>query len=385
MFKGLKYSILAASVMLALSACNEDATKAKTTTAAPAAKKEVVQNKADQNTKDTAKEVKEAPAKDFGSLEKNASYALGSMLGSDLKQNFVEANKNLQIIVDPELIKQGFNEALADKSQLTREQAVASLEKFQEMFEAKAKEQANKKSAENLQKGKDFLAQNAKKENVKVTKSGLQYIVKVEGTGEKVKDATDIVKVVYTGKLIDGKVFDSNSGEGKQPIEFPLQNVIPGWTEGLQLMSVGSEYTFFIPSELAYGDRDTGFIPANSVLIFDVKLLDVKHKDGTKAEEKKPEVKEEVKAQAEEAKAQVQEVIPVIDDVDLKAELAKEALDQKAEAVKAAVDAKAEAVKEELSAAKEAVDAKAEAVKEAVDAKVEAAKEAVDTKVDLLK
>ena len=357
LLKGLKYSLLVASVVLALSGCDGD--EGNKNAAAPAAKQTVKSTAVSDNAvKDgEKKDVKEtAEVKDFGSLEKNASYALGTMLGSDLKANFVDANKKLEIVVDPDLIKEGFVDAIEGKSKLTREQAIEKLEKFQEMFEKKAKEQAAKKSSENLQKGKDFLAQNAKKENVKVTSSGLQYIVNVEGTGEKVKAPTDIVKVVYTGKLIDGTVFDSNAGEGKQPIEFPLANVIPGWTEGLQLMSVGSEYTFFIPSELAYGSHDTGMIPANSVLIFDVKLLDVKHKEVKS--ETKPTVKEEVKDAAKEVKEAVKEEVKevkstiketaketvqevnkkvepvVIDEVDIKAELAKEPLDNKEDAVK---------------------------------------------------
>ena len=344
--KGLKYSMIAAAVALALTGCDEGKKEA----AAPAATQQQapkVQQKAE--TKDVkAEDAKDAKAesKDFGSLEKNASYAIGSMIGTDLKNNFVEANKKLEIAVDPELIKAGFIDAISGNAKLSKEEAVEKLEKFSELFEKKAKEQAAKKSAENLQKGKDFLAQNAKNENVKVTASGLQYLVKVEGTGEKVKDATDTVKVVYTGKLIDGTVFDSNDGEGKQPIEFPLENVIPGWTEGLQLMSVGSEYTFFIPSELAYGPQDAGFIPANSVLVFDVKLLDVKHKDAkadakddakadAKAESKadvKAESKDDAKADAKaESKEDAKdEKLPEVKEVDLNAELAKEPVDQPA-------------------------------------------------------
>ena len=353
--KGLKYSMIAVAVALALTGCDEE----KKETVAPAATQQQApkaQQKAE--TKDVKADDAKAESKDFGSLEKNASYAIGSMIGTDLKNNFVEANKKLEIAVDPELIKAGFIDAISGNAKLSKEEAVEKLEKFSELFEKKAKEQAAKKSAENLQKGKDFLAQNAKNENVKVTASGLQYLVKVEGTGEKVKDATDTVKVVYTGKLIDGTVFDSNDGEGKQPIEFPLENVIPGWTEGLQLMSVGSEYTFFIPSELAYGPQDAGFIPANSVLVFDVKLLDVKHKD-VKAESKddakadvKAESKDDVKADAKaESKADVKaeskddakadakaeskedakdEKLPEVKEVDLNAELAKEPVDQPA-------------------------------------------------------
>ena len=326
LLKGLKYSMIAVAVALALTGCDEE----KKETVAPAATQQQApkaQQKAETKDvkADDAKDAK-AESKDFGSLEKNASYAIGSMIGTDLKNNFVEANKKLEIAVDPELIKAGFIDAISGNAKLSKEEAVEKLEKFSELFEKKAKEQAAKKSAENLQKGKDFLAQNAKNENVKVTASGLQYLVKVEGTGEKVKDATDTVKVVYTGKLIDGTVFDSNDGEGKQPIEFPLENVIPGWTEGLQLMSVGSEYTFFIPSELAYGPQDAGFIPANSVLVFDVKLLDVKHKDA------KADAKDDAKADAKaESKEDAKdEKLPEVNEVDLNAELAKEPVDQPA-------------------------------------------------------
>ncbi len=366
--KGLKYSMIAAAVALALTGCDEE----KKETVAPAATQQQApkaQQKAE--TKDVKADDAKAESKDFGSLEKNASYAIGSMIGTDLKNNFVEANKKLEIAVDPELIKAGFIDAISGNAKLSKEEAVEKLEKFSELFEKKAKEQAAKKSAENLQKGKDFLAQNAKNENVKVTASGLQYLVKVEGTGEKVKDATDTVKVVYTGKLIDGTVFDSNDGEGKQPIEFPLENVIPGWTEGLQLMSVGSEYTFFIPSELAYGPQDAGFIPANSVLVFDVKLLDVKHKD-VKAESK-ADAKADVKAESkDDAKADVKAESKDDAKADVKAESKADAkADVKAESKD---DAKADAKAESKEDAK---DEKLPEVKE-VDLNAELAKEPVD-------
>ncbi len=370
--KGLKYSMIAVAVALALTGCDEE----KKETVAPAATQQQApkaQQKAE--TKDVKADDAKAESKDFGSLEKNASYAIGSMIGTDLKNNFVEANKKLEIAVDPELIKAGFIDAISGNAKLSKEEAVEKLEKFSELFEKKAKEQAAKKSAENLQKGKDFLAQNAKNENVKVTASGLQYLVKVEGTGEKVKDATDTVKVVYTGKLIDGTVFDSNDGEGKQPIEFPLENVIPGWTEGLQLMSVGSEYTFFIPSELAYGPQDAGFIPANSVLVFDVKLLDVKHKD-VKAESK-DDAKADVKA---ESKDDVKADVKAESKDDAKADVKAESKDD----VKA--DAKAESKADVKAESKDdaKADAKAESKEDAKDEKLPEVNE-VDLNAELAK
>ena len=127
---------------------------------------------------------------------------------------------------------------------------------------------------DNLTLGREFLAENAKNDSVVQTKSGLQYMVLTEGTGIK-PVATDTVTVHYTGKLIDGTVFD-NSVERGEPATFPLDKVIPGWTEGLQLMSEGSHYRLFIPSELAYGSKGAGDkILPNATLIFDVWLIGV--------------------------------------------------------------------------------------------------------------
>jgi len=132
----------------------------------------------------------------------------------------------------------------------------------------------NKKdAAENIQKGQVFLEQNKAKEDVQSTPSGLQYQVLKEGSGEHPKHNSR-VKVHYHGTLIDGTVFDSSVARG-EPIEFGLNQVIPGWTEGLQLMKVGEKTRLFIPPELGYGNRSAGAIPAGSVLIFDVELLDI--------------------------------------------------------------------------------------------------------------
>ena len=130
----------------------------------------------------------------------------------------------------------------------------------------------------NMEMGREFLAENAKNDSVKVTESGLQYMVLKEGTGAK-PGPTDEVTVHYTGKLIDGTVFDSSVERG-EPTTFPLNKVIAGWTEGLQLMSEGSKYRLFIPSELAYGEKGAGSdILPNSALIFDVELIKVTKKD----------------------------------------------------------------------------------------------------------
>jgi len=132
----------------------------------------------------------------------------------------------------------------------------------------------NKKIAdENKNTAADFWTENAKKEGVEQTRSGLQYLVLEEGNG-KSPAATDMVKVHYHGTLLDGSVFDSSVDRG-QPISFGLNQVIPGWTEGLQLMKEGGKTRLFIPSELAYGDRAAGTIPPGSLLIFDVELIEV--------------------------------------------------------------------------------------------------------------
>ncbi len=137
------------------------------------------------------------------------------------------------------------------------------LQKLQGELEAKAKEE-----------GKKFLEANKQNENVKETASGLQYVVEKEGTGAQ-PTAEDEVTVHYTGKLLDGTVFDSSVNRG-QPATFPLNRVIPGWTEGVQLMKEGAKYTFFIPSDLAYGAQGVpNAIPPHSTLIFEVELLKV--------------------------------------------------------------------------------------------------------------
>ena len=126
--------------------------------------------------------------------------------------------------------------------------------------------------------GREFLEENAKNDSVVQTTSGLQYMVLKEGTGAK-PGPTDEVTVHYTGRLLDGTVFDSSVDRG-EPATFPLDKVIPGWTEGLQIMSEGAKYRLFIPSELAYGSKGAGEqIQPNSTLIFDVELIKVNKKD----------------------------------------------------------------------------------------------------------
>jgi FKBP-type peptidyl-prolyl cis-trans isomerase FkpA len=129
---------------------------------------------------------------------------------------------------------------------------------------------------ENKTAGATFLAENGKKANITTTASGLQYEVLIKGTGTKSPSATDTVEVNYEGTLLDGKVFDSSYKRGES-ISFPLNRVIKGWTEGVQLMTEGAKYRFYIPSDLAYGERGAGRdIAPNAALIFDVELLKIK-------------------------------------------------------------------------------------------------------------
>ncbi len=135
--------------------------------------------------------------------------------------------------------------------------------------------QSSKKDASNnIQLGTEFLSQNMTKEGVVTTESGLQYMVLTKGAGETHPSAKDKVKVHYQGSLTDGTIFDSSIARGK-PIEFGLNQVIKGWTEGLQLMVEGEKSRLFIPSELGYGNKSAGSIPAGSTLIFDVELIQI--------------------------------------------------------------------------------------------------------------
>ena len=192
------------------------------------------------------------------------SYALGMNIGRQFSEMGVEnfsATDFAQAVAD---VLEGKNPAL------TPAEAQQQLELFikeQEAREAKKGEAARKA-------GEDFLAENAKREGVKVTESGLQYMVLEAGLG-KHPGATDNVKCHYEGRLIDGTVFDSSYRRG-EPATFPLNGVISGWTEGLQLMGEGAKFRFFIPYNLAYGSRGAGAsIPPYAALIFDVELIQV--------------------------------------------------------------------------------------------------------------
>lgn len=222
---------------------------------------------AQKQTKVTAKQAE--PAKiELKTFEDSVAYAIGVNIGNNLLKD--------ELFFNLDIVKAGMNDALNTKKPLlTAEQLQEVFQKFGQMMQEKQQKEQEVQGKANIEKGKTFLDQNAKKAGVTVTASGLQYEVIQEGTGAK-PTAEDKVKVHYTGTLIDGTKFDSSVDRG-EPITFPLGNVIKGWIEGLQLMSVGSKYKLYIPSELGYGAQGSGGgqIGPNEVLIFEVELLGI--------------------------------------------------------------------------------------------------------------
>jgi FKBP-type peptidyl-prolyl cis-trans isomerase len=198
-----------------------------------------------------------------------ASYAIGFDIGSSLKSQDV-TDLNL------DLMYQGMVDAQSGEDTLmTQDEMMAALQTFQDTIMQRQQEKAERETTENLAAGEAFLAENATKEGVQITESGLQYRVIEEGSGAN-PSATSSVTVHYRGTLIDGTEFDSSYSRG-EPATFGLNQVIPGWTEGLQLMNVGSKYEFVIPSDLGYGERGTqgGSIGPNATLIFQVELISI--------------------------------------------------------------------------------------------------------------
>lgn len=200
----------------------------------------------------------------FDTIEKKASYGIGLQIGQQLKESGI---KNLDLAA----LKQGLDDVLTDK------QPAVALEELHDALR-QVHEQAMKDKEDEAkviaQAGIDFLQNNLSQAGVKSTESGLQYSVLKQGDGAIPKE-NDRVRVHYTGRLIDGTVFDSSEQRG-QPAEFPVNGVIRGWVEALQLMPIGSKWQLYIPQELAYGSQGAGAsIPPYSTLIFDVELLDI--------------------------------------------------------------------------------------------------------------
>ena len=211
-------------------------------------------------------DAKSASATGEWSESQKISYILGTQIGDFSKQSELE--------VSLDLFAQGLNDVIkGSELAMTQAEIATSMAAVQQKAQERLQAEMMAKGTENTRKGLAFLGANKKKVGVKETASGLQYKVITMGEGAKPK-ATDKVKVHYSGTLIDGKEFDS-SYKRNQPAEFGLNQVIKGWTEGVQLMNVGSKYEFYIPSGLAYGPNGPANIGPNQTLIFTVELLDI--------------------------------------------------------------------------------------------------------------
>lgn len=207
----------------------------------------------------------------LGSLQQKASYSYGVDVAQRLKQQGIELDIN------------ALNRGIADAYNgnaliLSDEERLQAKTEFQAQLRDSLVKKQQELAKKNLEEGKAFLAENAKRPGVITTESGLQYKILATGDGKQPKE-NDIVTTHYKGTLIDGRVFDSSYDRGK-PASFPVNGVIKGWTEALQLMHVGDKWQLFIPSDLAYGPtRRSELIEPNSTLIFEIELLDVKKAD----------------------------------------------------------------------------------------------------------
>jgi FKBP-type peptidyl-prolyl cis-trans isomerase len=247
------------------------------------------------------------------------SYALGVNFGQNLKNQGVSVNLDV--------LRKGIDDALAGQPQLNDQQMRETFAALRAQIQAHMTE----KSKENKAAGDKFLAENASKPGITKTESGLQYRVIKEGSGESPK-SNDEVEVKYTGKLIDGTVFDSTEKQGGKPARFRVNGVIKGWTEALEKMKKGAEWELFIPSEIAYGERGRPGIPPNSTLIFTVELLDIHPAPAakTQGQAQQPVTSDIIKVpSAEELKKGAK--IEVIKPQDVEKEIAKEKARKEAE------------------------------------------------------
>ena len=200
------------------------------------------------------------PAIVLKTAEDSMSYSIGVLDGNFFKSQGIEK-------INSAVLAAGFADALKGKTLFTPEQCDM-------IVRTAMQKNGRKKIQPAIDEGLKFLAENAKKPGVKQTATGLQYEVMTEGTGAKPAD-TSVVKVHYEGFLLNGKKFDSSRDRG-EPTQFPLNQVIRGWTEGVQLMGIGSKYKFYIPYQLAYGEQGSGeMIPGGALLIFEVELIDI--------------------------------------------------------------------------------------------------------------
>jgi FKBP-type peptidyl-prolyl cis-trans isomerase len=224
-----------------------------------------------------------------------ASYAIGVSMAKGMKAQGVD--------IDPAILARGLKDGLAGKSQLTDEEAQAALTDLQKSVHAQQEAKAKVAADENKKEGDAFLAANKAQSGVVTLPSGLQYKVLNAGSGPR-PTAVDSVVCQYKGTLLNGKEFDSSYKRG-QPATFPVGQVIPGWTEALQLMPVGSKWQLWVPSNLAYGARAAGpDIGPNSTLVFEVELVSIAPKPEPKTEQPKGDVPKTDRPQAEQPKTQ---------------------------------------------------------------------------------
>ncbi|WP_207060818.1 FKBP-type peptidyl-prolyl cis-trans isomerase [Motiliproteus sp. SC1-56] len=208
-----------------------------------------------------------AQAAELGSDEQKVSYIMGLDVGTRME--------GLGYELDQEAFRQGLMESAKNSERtLTNEEIQQAMQGAQQRYQQRQQEAQQAQAKENQAKGEAFLAANSERDGVVTTASGLQYKILEAGEGDKPK-ASDTVQVHYRGTLIDGTEFDSSYSHGG-PATFPLNGVIPGWTEGLQLIAEGGKAELYIPAELAYGARGMGpVIGPNSTLVFEVELLDI--------------------------------------------------------------------------------------------------------------
>jgi FKBP-type peptidyl-prolyl cis-trans isomerase FklB len=209
------------------------------------------------------------PATDLKDLKSKVSYSIGLNIGKSMKAD--------ELDIDVELLAKGIRDALAGKSALTEEQVAETMKAFQQQMLAKQAEAVKGVGDKHKTEGATFLAANKQKPGVVTTPSGLQYKIIKSGSGKTPK-ATDTVTTHYAGRFLDGKEFDSSIKRG-QPASFPVNGVIKGWTEALQLMKVGDKWELYVPGDLAYGDEGRPpAIPPSATLVFEVELLEVNAK-----------------------------------------------------------------------------------------------------------
>lgn len=229
---------------------------------------------------ETAQASDTATTAKFKNDEQAAAYALGASLGRYMDNSLKEQEK-LGIKLDKDQLIAGVQDAFADKSKLSDEEIEKTLQGFEGRVKAAAEAKMKQDAQENADKGTKYRDAFAKEKGVKKTESGLLYQVEKEGNGSAPKDS-DTVVVNYKGTLVDGNEFDNSYKRG-EPLSFRLDGVIPGWTEGLKHVKKGGKIKLVIPPALAYGETGVPGIPANSTLVFDVELLDIKSEADVKA------------------------------------------------------------------------------------------------------